>query len=138
MAMILRTAQRLAAALDAEDYRASRGTLAPDCVYHSPKGLLVGPDRIVASYREHAAAARGRFETIEYQSVVETSGPAEAVITFIDRVTLGGAQHQFRCQQRIRIDAAGLVAEIRHEEIPGEREKLQQFETDAGAARGIP
>jgi hypothetical protein len=137
MTTILHSAQRLAAALDAEDYRAARAALAPDCVYHAPEGLLVGADRIVASYREHAESARGRFEKIEYQSAVETNDPSEALITFIDRVTLGGARHQFRCQQRIRINAAGLVAEIRHEEIPGKRENLQQFEADADADPGI-
>jgi hypothetical protein len=137
MATVLGTAQRLAAALDAEDYRAARAALAPDCVYHAPEGLLVGSDRIVSSYREHATAARGRFEKIEYHSVVETIGPAEALITFVDGVTLGGAAHQFRCQQRIRIDADGLVAEIRHEEIRGERAKLQQFEANT-AARKTP
>jgi limonene-1,2-epoxide hydrolase len=136
MTTILHAAQRFAAALDAEDYRAAHSALAADCVYHAPEGLLVGPDRIVASYREHAESARGRFETIEYESAVEAIGPAEAVITFIDRVMLAGAWHQFRCQQRIRIDAAGLVAEIRHEELLGERERLQKFEAGGGAAGG--
>jgi hypothetical protein len=132
--MILPSAQRFAAALDAEDYDGVHATLAAHCVYHAPEGLRIGPDAIVASYRQNGASARDRFEKIEYQSRVETVGTAEALITFIDRVLLAGAWHEFRCRQRIHIGAAGLIDEIRHEELPGERERLQQFE--AGAAGG--
>jgi hypothetical protein len=130
--MILQSAQRFAAALDAEDYEGVRATLAADCMYHAPEGLQVGPDAIVASYRQNGASGRDRFEKIEYQSSVEGIGPAEALITFVDRVMLRGAWHQFRCRQRIRIGAGGLVEQIWHEEIPGERERLQQFEAGAG------
>jgi hypothetical protein len=135
LAMILQSAQRFAAALDAEDYEGVRATLAADCVYHAPEGLQIGPDEIVKSYRQNGASARDRFEKIEYESRVEAIGPTDALITFIDRVTLRGAWHEFRCRQRIRIGAGGLVEQIWHEEIPGERERLRQFE--AGAAGRI-
>jgi len=130
-AMILHSAQRFAAALDAEDYEAVRASLAAHCVYHAPEGVRTGPDEILASYRQNGASACDRFEEIEYESSVEAIGPNDALITFIDGVTLRGALHQFRCRQRIRIDTRGLVEEIWHEEIPGERERLQQFEACA-------
>jgi hypothetical protein len=126
--MSLDSARRFAAALDAEDYEAVRASLAPGCVYAAPEGVLVGPEAIVASYRKNAVAARGRFAKIEYASEVASAGPAEAVITFIDRVMLGGGWHEHRCRQHLRLDAGGLVEHITHEELPGERERLQQFE----------
>jgi len=130
--MMLRSAQRFAAALDAEDYELVLALLGPNCIYHAPEGLRIGPDAIVASYRQNGASARDRFEKIEYQSRVEAIGPAEALITFLDCLLLSGAWHEFRCRQRIRIGAEGLVEQIWHEEIPGERERLQQFEAGAG------
>jgi len=122
------TARRFVAALDAEDYDAVRAALAPNCVYHAPEGTLVGPDRILSSYRAQGAAARHRFEKIEYASALEAIGPGDAIVTFIDRLMLAGAWHEFQCRQRIRIGSADLVDEIWHEEIPGERERLQEFE----------
>jgi hypothetical protein len=131
--MILESARRFAAALDAEDYEAVRASLGSGCVYDAPQGVLIGPEAIVASYRENADGARSRFAKIEYTSEVATAGPApaEAVITFIDRVMLGGAWHEHRCRQHVRFGAGGLIEHIRHEELPGERERLQQFEAAA-------
>jgi hypothetical protein len=128
----LETARRFATALDAEDYESVPACLAADCVYHSPGGVLIGPDAIVKSYRDNGAAARMRFERVEFESLVETVGLAEAVITFVDRVRLSGRWHLFRCQQYVRVDVGGLVNEIRHEELPGERERLREFEAEAG------
>ncbi|HEV8071264.1 MAG TPA: nuclear transport factor 2 family protein [Planctomycetaceae bacterium] len=132
MTISLESVQRFAAALDAEDYEGVRATLAAHCRYHAPEGLRIGPEEIVDSYRQNGASGRDRFEKIEYQSRVEAIGSADALITFIDRVMLRGAWHDFRCRQQIRIGAGGLVEQIWHEEIPGERERLQQFEAGAG------
>src|SRR5271165_5962512 len=124
----LPTARRLAEALDAEDYTAARAILAAGCIYHTGTTTLTGPDAISASYRANGEAARGRFDVIEYASQVEPSGAAGAVITYTDRVHRGGERHEYRCRQHIRISKAGLVEEIWHEELPGERERLQEFE----------
>ncbi len=129
--MVLESARRFAAALDGEDYETVRVSLASGCVYEAPLGVLVGPEAIVASYSQNAVAARGRFAKIEYTSEVATAGPTEAVITFTDRVMLGEVWHAYRCRQHLRLDAEGRIEHIRHEELPGERERLQQFEAAA-------
>ncbi len=121
--------ERLAAALDAEDYEAVGRLLSAKCVYHSPEGLLIGPAAIIASYRGHGASGRDRFEEIEYTSQVDGKSPTEAIVTFFDRVKRNGRWHEFRCRQHVSTDAAGCVTEIRHEEIPGERERLREFES---------
>jgi hypothetical protein len=124
--------QQFAAALDAEDYETVRASLSARCAYHSPAGLLVGPDAIVTSYRENGASARDRFDNIEYRSAVEPTAEDQAIITFIDRVMLVGAWHEFRCRQRIHLSASDLIDEIMHEEVPGERERLARFEARKG------
>jgi hypothetical protein len=118
----------LAEALDAEDYSAARAVLATGCVYHTATTILVGPHAIIASYRANGEAARGRFDAVEYTSRVEPTGAAEAVITYTDRVRRGDEWHEYRCRQHIHINKAGLIEEIRHEELPGERQRLQEFE----------
>jgi SnoaL-like domain len=125
---IVRTARRLAEALDAEDYSAAGAVLAEGCVYHTGTATLKGRDAIIASYRANGEAARGRFDAIEYASRVEASGPSEAVIGYTDRVRIGDRWHEYHCRQHVRIDETGVIEEIRHEELPGERERLQEFE----------
>jgi len=121
-------ARRLAEALDAEDYPAARATLAEGCVYHTGTTTLAGKDAIMASYRANAEAARGRFDAINYVSQVEPSGASRAVITYTDRVQLAGEWHEYRCRQHVRLGETGQVEEIWHEELPGERARLQEFE----------
>jgi SnoaL-like domain len=133
--MILESARRLAAALDAEDDAAVRACLTDECVYESPEGVLVGPEAIVASYRKNAELARTRFAKIEYRSEVAATGPAEAVITFVDRLSRAGAWHEFRCRQHVRLAANGLIEHIQHEEIADERERLREFEFEGGGRR---
>jgi hypothetical protein len=124
----LQTAQRFAAALDTEDYEGAAACLSLDCTYHAPDGKLIGPSAIVGSYRENAEAGRKRFDKVEYKSLVESIGATEAVVTFTDKLQLGGSWHEFRCRQHLRISSAGLIEEIGHEELPGERQRLQHFE----------
>jgi hypothetical protein len=125
---VLPTARRLAEALDAEDYAAARAVLAAACLYHTGTTILSGPDAIIAAYRASGEAARRRFDAIEYSSAVEPSGAAGAVITYTDRVRRRGQWHEYRCRQHIRVNIDGLVDEIRHEEQPGERQRLEEFE----------
>jgi hypothetical protein len=42
---------------------------------------------------------------------------------------MGERAYEYHCQQRLRVGTGGLVEEIRHEELPGERERLAAFET---------
>jgi hypothetical protein len=129
--VVAAAACRLAKALDVEDYAAARAALAEECVYHTGTATLTGPDAILDSYRASGEQARRRFDEIEYTSRVEPSGPSTVVITYTDRVRLGGAWHEYHCRQHVRLGAAGLVEEIRHEQLPGERERLREFERRA-------
>ena len=114
--------------VNAEDYAAARATLAEGCVYHTGTTALVGPEGIIASYKANAEAAHAHFDEVDYANRVDPSETSGAVITYTDRVRRGGEWHEFRCRQHVLIGAAGLIEEIRHDELPGERERLQEFE----------
>ena len=118
---------RFAAALDAEAYDEAVEFLAHDCAYESPDGTLIGPAAIMASYRDNGERARSRFDEIVYSSSVAQNGD-EYVVTYTDGLRCGDRWHEFRCRQRLRVNPGGKVVAIRHEEIPGERERLSRFE----------
>jgi SnoaL-like domain len=49
---VLSVATWFAVALDTEDYEALAELLSPDCEYHAKSSACVGPEAIIASYRE--------------------------------------------------------------------------------------
>jgi len=57
-------------ALDAEDYAAARPLIAGDCAYDTPRGRIVGPDAILASYADSAAWVARAFDEVRYESEV--------------------------------------------------------------------
>ncbi len=125
---VLDVARRLARALDEEDEVAARAVLADDCAYETGAEALRGPEAILASYREAAASAVERFDAVRYESRVERAGPSAAVITYTDHLRLGDRRHSYRCRQHVVVGASGTVTSIRHEDIPGETERLHAFE----------
>ena len=126
---ILDVAGRFAAALDTEDYSAARALIAESCIYRINDATLIGRDAIISSYRANAASATQRFDSVDYRSHVEATGSSTAVIKYTDRLRLGDDFHEFRCRQHVQIGAAGLIEQITHEELPGERQRLEAFES---------
>ena len=124
----MKIAQQFAAALDVEDYTTARALVSPECVYDIGAAKLVGVDPIIDSYAKNGEQAKTRFDAIEYASRVEPTGSAAAVITFTDRVCLAGKWHEYHCRQHLSVNDAGFITAIRHEEIPGERDRLTAFE----------
>lgn len=125
---VLAIARQFASALDAEDYLAARKLLAHKCVYHINGATIVGTDAIIESYRRNGDSAKERFDSVEYLSDIESSGPSAATIVFKDLLRVGNTSHEFSCRQHLRIGLAGQIEEIRHDESPDERERLRDFE----------
>lgn len=132
---VLTIARRFAAALDVEDYKTARALVSVECVYDIGKETLNGVDAIIDSYARNGEQAKVRFDAIEYASSVEQTGPDSAAIGFTDRVCLGGAWHEYHCRQHLSLNDAGVITSIRHEEIPGERDRLIAFETEKKQGR---
>jgi hypothetical protein len=119
-------ATRFAAALDADDFDAVRPLLAPDCRYEVRGAVLVGPDAILASYRAASEGGRREFDRLSYSSLVIHAENDSATIEFADHIERAGAAHTFRSRQHLTI-TADLITAIRHEDLPGERERLAAF-----------
>jgi hypothetical protein len=126
-ATVLDVGRRFATALDAEDYSAATALLADNCIYHSRSETFLGPSAIVASYQGIGATARDQFDAIDYTSAIAAAGPGEAVIEFTDSLQHAGRRHVYRCRQLIRVDEHGVIVEITHQELPGERKRLEEF-----------
>lgn len=126
---LLETARQFAAALDCGDYDTARAHLADHCVYLlSDATTVIGADAIIESFQTKDAAARRRFDEIDYGSHVERTGPASAVVHFTDRLRRGAAWHEYRCRIFLQFGETGLIESILFEESPQERHALRIFE----------
>lgn len=130
----LRVARELAAALDRCDFDEAAAHLSPDCHYRIGSEELVGPDAIIASYRESAEWGRRTLDQVVYESQV-TQGPGGPSVLYIDGLTHHGQTCEYRCRQHFMLNDAGQVVHILHEELPGEREKLDAFFAKVGVKR---
>ena len=122
----LSSAKRFAAALDRCDFIEAGRYVAPDCHYQTGREELVGPDAILASYRDNAVWASHALEQVIYESEVEETSDDFSVL-FIDRIMHQGQTHEYRCRQHLSLNHGGQVVRIVHEELPGERERLNDF-----------
>ncbi len=129
------TARSFAAALDRGDWDGVRRLLDPECIYDCRGTTTVGPKAIVGSYAAVDAWVHDTFENVAYQSTIEDRSPTEALITFRDQMSHGAHQLDFRCQQRIEVNASGLLVRIEHIDLPGEREKADRFNDACGVRR---
>ena len=119
-------ARRFAAALDHDDYDAAAKFLHPACVYHAPQRTVHVAERIIDSYRSASRWARETFDELHFESDVCRKDDL-IEITYTDRSRCGDVRHVYQCRQLLRFDPGGVVIEITHREIPGEREALDAF-----------
>ena|SRR5262245_5092126 len=128
-------ATRFAAALDADDFAPARELLAASCHYEVRGAVLIGPDAILDSYRAASESARREFDRVSYASRVIRVEANSATVEFADHLERAGASHIFRSLQRLTI-TGGLITAIRHEDLPGEREKLAEFRESLARSSG--
>ncbi len=112
--------------LDQEQYEETLNCLAANCIYDSPTGEIVGPQAIVASYQHNGDQATKKFDGVDYSHQVAALDDGWFEITFRDDLRIGDRSHTFQCRQRIRVIESS-IAQIVHQEIPGQREGLNQF-----------
>jgi hypothetical protein len=132
---VLATARRFAEALDREDYGEAAALLAPDARYRIGDRVLAGPEAIVASYRENGEWALAALDGVSYESRVEAAGPGRAAITFVDHLEHAMRRHTHTCRQVVTVNPDGRITEIEHQDLPGERERLDAFFLETGVRR---
>jgi hypothetical protein len=126
-------ANLFAAALDADDFEAALDLLAPDCVYERTKDVEIsGAESIIQSYRESSNRAQQLFDSVLYTSDVMSSSETMAELLFADHLEAKGNSHIYRSRQYLQFDAKGAITRIRHEEISGERDRLNVFIEESG------
>jgi hypothetical protein len=121
-------ASRFAEALDTDDYPTAIALLASDCTYSIHDKTILGRDAIIEMYRMNSESARQRFDAVQYSSEVRELSLRDARICFTDHLRVGTHLHNFHCEQSIRLGQDGLISEIKHQELPGERQRLADFE----------
>lgn len=129
----INVARRLAAALDRSDFVEAAACLAADCRYELATEEFTGPEAIIASYRASDEWGKRTLDRVEYKSQVEAAGD-EIIVTYTDHITHKSETIEYRSRQHLIIND-GLVTRIVHEELPGEREKLDEFFARQGIRR---
>lgn len=128
-------ARAFAHALDASDWSAAKACLSPSCEYAFRGGELQGPDRIIETYRTIGEWVAKTFDSVRYESSVESSGAKQATISFQDRIAHQGHHLDFRCYQVITVDDAGTICHILHVDLAGEPEKVERFNAACGVQK---
>ena len=86
-------ATRFAVALDAEDYATLGELLSIDCEYVARTDAFVGPEAIIASYREAGAWAKASIDSVTYESSVRVVNEDSAIVIFVDHFQDSGLRH---------------------------------------------
>lgn len=131
---MISVAERFAKALDHEDYEEAARLLARDCEYVTERETLIGPDAIVASYREAGDWVKASLDAVAYESSVRPEGPS-AIITFVDHLTHAGVSHTHSCEQVLSFAKDGAIRRIVHCDLPGQREAVDDFFGRVGVSR---
>ncbi|KAA3608623.1 MAG: hypothetical protein DWQ01_10995 [Planctomycetota bacterium] len=132
---IRKTAQEFCSALDAGDWETVASLLAPGCEYACRGELYEGVETIVASYREIDEWVHRSFDSVRYESRIESCSEHEALISFRDVIEHGEHRLDFRCQQRIEVGNDGRILRILHIDLEGEPEKAAQFNWACGVRK---
>lgn len=132
MSTCLEVVEQFARALDAERYELAESLLSPACQYVCRGVRYVGPGSIIASYRQSGDRAESEFDGVGYESRCELVGEGLVLIRFVDRLTKHGRSFTFECQQLVQVDRRGQIVRIEHQDIPGQREALEEFKRNVG------
>ncbi len=120
-------ATQFAKALDEEDYKTAIEMISTQCEYFCRGKVYYGSDEIIKSYQSAGDSAQIDFDKIEYESFISTLEENSALIDFVDHFYLQEKKHTFKCQQQIEVGNDGLIIHIKHIDLPGEREALDEF-----------
>lgn len=128
--------RRLAVALDSDDYETAFSTLAKDVQYELGAETLVGPQAVVDSYQAASVMAHDLFDQVGYDhEIVESSPDGEFTINYEDILTIGDETLVHHARQKLKVDPAIGVTHIFNIELPGERERVDEFLHRHGKSR---
>ena len=127
----LETLERVATALDDDDFDTLRSLLEPNCVYDADRdGSVVGPDAIADVFRRNSEWGRSRIQYIKFTHVIDANDLTK--ILFIDDLEHNGRKIRHVITMHVAFSAHGLVQSLSLEYAPGERGRLHKFFREAG------
>ncbi len=50
--------------LDSDNFVHAFNLISKDCIYFSPDGEIIGPEKIISSYKEHSQRAQKLFDSV--------------------------------------------------------------------------
>lgn len=128
--------ERLATALDGDDYPTAASVMARRVRYRIGDQDLTGPDAVVASYRAASEMAHRLFDLVEYgHRVIPSDDPYTFRVSYSDTLTVAGETLRHRAEQEVTVAPDEGVVRIVNVELPGETEKVDAFLERHGLAR---
>lgn len=122
--------ETLARALDADDYEMAASVLSDQVEYSIGGDVINGPMAVLASYREASEMAHRLFDSVAYGHVVNaTDDPLSFRVGYSDELTVGGETLKHLAEQHVTVAPGDGVVRIFNVDLPGEREKVDEFMT---------
>jgi hypothetical protein len=128
--------ETLAQALDRDDYQMAASVLADRVEYTVGDEAIVGPDAVVASYRAASEMAHRLFDEVGYHhEVLVTDDPITFRVGYTDVLTVAGETLVHSAEQVVTATPDDGVIRIVNVDLPGERERVDEFLTRHGLSR---
>lgn len=128
--------ERLAAALDADDYPTAASVMAERVRYTIGDQDLTGPEAVVASYRAASEMAHRLFDQVEYgHRVIPSDDPHTFRVSYSDNLTVGAETLRHMAEQEVTVVPDQGVVRIVNVELPGETARVDAFLERHGLSR---
>ncbi len=120
--------EKLAEALDGDDYATAASVMADRVEYTIGDKHVSGADAVVGSYREASEMAHRLFDRVEYSHHVMPTDDANTFrVSYSDTLTVAGETLNHMAEQHVTVSPDKGVVRIVNVEVPGEREKVDAF-----------
>lgn len=128
--------ETLARGLDTDDYEMAASVLSDRVEYSIGGDVVNGPAAVLASYREASEMAHRLFDSVVYgHEVNATDDPLSFRVSYSDELTVAGETLKHVAEQYVTVAAGDGVVRIVNVDLPGEREKVDQFMARHGISR---
>ena len=129
--------EKLAQALDDDDYEAAGAVLAPNVTYDVGGDTIRGREAVLASYRRASEMAHELFDEVGYDHEVKSESSGRFRIHYGDVLTLAGEVMRHRAEQVVTTEPNRGIIHIEDCPVPGERERVDEFLERHGLSRDI-
>ncbi|HEX6220262.1 MAG TPA: hypothetical protein VF115_04125 [Acidimicrobiia bacterium] len=128
--------ETLARGLDADDYEMVASVLSDQVEYSIGSEVIHGPAAVLTSYREASEMAHGLFDMVVYDHEVKATDNHDIFrVSYSDELTVAGETLKHLAEQHVTVVPGDGVVRIVNVDLPGEREKVNEFMARHGLSR---